>query len=134
MPDVLLERVLTQGEQEYARRVTGDGRVWVRSTVSATLDDGQWTFGDDDNQWRELAALSPDALAALTTAIETSGFLDTAPDYGPSSTVIGGSTERWTVHLHGFTHTTVLRGLPETSVPAVTAVSDALHEALAAVL
>src|SRR3954452_23996328 len=59
MPDVLLERVLTQGEQEYARRVTSDGRVWARSTVSATLDDGEWTFTDGDNQWRELAALSP---------------------------------------------------------------------------
>jgi hypothetical protein len=132
MPDVLLERVLTQGEQEYARRVTSDGRVWARSTVSATLDDGEWTFADGDNQWRELAALSPAGLKDLLKVIETSGFLDTAPDYGPPSTVIGGSDERWTVHLHGRTHTTVLRGLPETTVPAVTAVSDALHEALAA--
>jgi len=46
--------------------------------------------------------------------------------------VIGGSSERWTAHLHGRTHATVLRGMPETTVPAVTAVSDALHEALAA--
>jgi hypothetical protein len=132
MPDVLLERVLTASDGEYARRVDTDGRVWVRSTVSASLDGGEWTFGAGKDAWEELAVLPPAALDALVLAIETSGFLDTESDYGPPSTVIGGASERWTAHLHGRTHVTVLRGLPETTVPAVTAVADALHEALAA--
>ena len=46
--------------------------------------------------------------------------------------MIGGSAERWTVDLDGRRHTTVLRGLPEVRVAAVTAVADALHAALAA--
>jgi hypothetical protein len=132
LPDVLLERVLTSGEQESARRVTSDGRVWVRCTVSASLDDGVWTFGDGDNQWRELALLPPDALRALKDAVRVSGILDAASEYGPSSTVLGASSERWTVDLDGRHNITILRGLPEVHVPAVTQVADALHEALAA--
>jgi hypothetical protein len=132
LPDVLLERVLMAGEQEYARRVTSDGRVWVRSTVSASLDDGVWTFSDGDDQWRELAVLPPEAFRSLQDAVRVSGILDADAEYGPASTVIGGSSERWTVDLDGRHNITVLRGLPEVDVPAVTQVADALHEALAA--
>lgn len=132
MPDVLLERVLTSGDQEYARRVTTDGRVWVRSTVSASLEDGDWTFGAGDNAWRELATLPPDAFRSLQDAVRVSGILEAEHEYGPDSTVIGGSSERWTVDLDGRHNITVLRGLPEVHVPAITQVADALHEALAA--
>jgi hypothetical protein len=129
---LLLERVLTQGEEQYARRVTDDGRVWARSTRAARLEDGEWRFGPGDNRWRELATLPPEALNALQTAIRRSGILDTAPEHGPDRAVIGGSSERWTVDLDGRRTTTLLRGLPEVHVPAVDAVADALHEALAA--
>ena len=128
----MLERRLTQGDEEYARRVTDDGRVWVRSTVDARLDGGEWRFGSGDNAWHELAALPPAAFAALQDAIRSSGLLDTPPEHGPGSTVIGGSEERWTVELDGRRATTLLRGVPEVHVPAVTAVAEALHAALAA--
>lgn len=121
-----------QGDEEYARRVTDDGRVWVRSTVDARLEDGEWSFGAGTNEWHELAALPPDAFSALRDAIRASGLLDTAPEHLPPQTVIGGSSERWTVDLDGRRNTTVLRGLPEVRVAAVTAVADALHSALAA--
>jgi hypothetical protein len=58
--------------------------------------------------------------------------LDTAPEHGPDSTVIGGSQERWSVELDGRRNTTVLRGVPEVHVDAITEVADALHEAMAA--
>jgi hypothetical protein len=128
----LLERVLRQGDDEYARRVTGDGRVWVRSTVSARLEGGEWEFGAGDDEWRELALLPPAALAALEDAIRHSGVLDLAPEHSPASTVIGGSQERWTFELDGRRSTTLLRGLPEVDVPAITEVAEALHAALAA--
>ena len=128
----MLERCLRQGEDEYASRVTDDGRVWARSTVAARLQEGDWQFGPGDNAWRELATLPPAAFAALEQAIRSSGLLDAAPEYGPESAVIGGSEERWTVELDGRRATTLLRGLPEVHVPAVTAVAEALHAALAA--
>lgn len=138
MPDhdppgrLVLEQRLRQGEEEYVRRVTDDGRVWARSTVDARLEEGEWSFGPGDAAWRELATLSPTAFAALEDAIRTSGLLDTAPEHGPDSTVIGGSEERWTVTLDGRHATTLLRGVPEVRVTAVTAVAEALHAALAA--
>jgi hypothetical protein len=128
----LLERVLRQGDDEYARRVAGDGRVWVRSTVSARLEGGEWEFGAGDDEWRELALLPPAALAALEDAIRHSGVLDTAPEHGPASTVIGGSQERWTFELDGRRSTTLLRGVPEVDVPAINEVAEALQAALAA--
>ena len=127
----MLERVLRQGDDEYARRVADDGRVWVRSTVSARLDDGEWEFGAGDDAWRELATLPPAALAALEDAIRRSGVLDLAPEHGPSRTVIGGSQERWTFELDGRRATTLLRGVPEVEVPAIDEVAEALHTALA---
>lgn len=128
----MLERCLRQGEDEYASRVTDDGRVWARSTVEARLEEGDWQFGPGDNAWREQATLPPTAFAALQEAIRGSGVLDTAPEHGPDSTVIGGSEERWTFELDGRRATTLLRGLPEVHVPAVTTVAEALHAALAA--
>jgi hypothetical protein len=129
---LLLERVLTQGDERYTRRVTGDGRVWVRSTVAARLEGGEWQFGAGDDAWRQLATLPADALAALKDAIRRSGVLVTAPEHGPDSAVMGGSQERWTVELDGQRTTTVLRGVPEVHVAAVTEVAEALHEAMAA--
>ena len=130
--DLLLERVLTRGEEHYTRRVTGDGRVWARSSVAAHLEDGEWRFGPGDDTWRELVTLPPGARAALEEAIRRSGVLDTAPEHGPESAVIGGSEERWTFALDGRRTTTLLRGVPEVQVAAVTEVADALHEAMAA--
>ena len=92
----------------------------------------EWHFGAGDNAWRELADLPPAAFASLRGAIRGSGILDSAPEYGPPSTFIDGSQERWTVDLDGRRTTTLLRGVPEVHVAAVTAVADALHEALAA--
>ena len=129
---LVLERRLRQGEEEYARRVTDDGRVWARSTVDARLEEGEWSFGSGDNAWHELATLPPAAFAALEDAIRDSGLLDTAAEHVPDSTVIGGSEERWTVALDGRHATTLLRGVPEVHVAAVTAVAEALHAALAA--
>jgi hypothetical protein len=130
---LVLERVLMQGEQQYARRVTDDGRVWVRSTRSARLDDaGEWHFGPGENTWSELATLPPDAFASLQDAIRGSGILDTGPLHGPPTTFDSASEERWTVDLDGHRNTTLLRGLPDVHVAAVSAVSDALHLALAA--
>ncbi len=123
---------MTQGDEHYTRRVTDEGGVWARSTVAARLEGGEWQFGPGDDSWHELATLPADALAALKDAIRRSGVLDTAPEHGPDSTVIGGSQERWSVELDGRRNTTVLRGLPEVHVAAVTAVADALHEAMAA--
>jgi len=129
----VLECVLTQGEEEYARRVTDDGLVWVRSTRAARLDDeGEWHFGPGENAWRELAELPPAAFAALEAAIRGSGILDSAPEYGPPPAFSDVSQERWTVDLDGHSTTTLLRGVPEVHVAAVSAVADALHEALAA--
>ncbi|MGZ8634432.1 MAG: hypothetical protein ACXWZZ_11350, partial [Solirubrobacteraceae bacterium] len=138
MPDgdppgrLVLEQRLRQGEEEHARRVTDDGRVWTRSTVDARLEQGAWSFGTGDGAWRELAILPPAAFAALEDAIRDSGLLDTAPEHGPDSTVIGGSEEHWTVALDGRQATTLLRGVPEVHVASVTAVAEALHAALAA--
>jgi hypothetical protein len=129
---LLLERVLTQGDEHHTRRVTDDGRVWVQSTVAARLVGGEWQFGPGDDSWRELMTLPAGALAALKDAIRRSGVLDTAPEHGPDSTVIGGSQERWSVELDGRRTTTVLRGVPEVHVAAVTEVAEALHEAMAA--
>jgi hypothetical protein len=128
---LVLERVLRQGDAEYARRVTDDGRVWVRSTVAARLEGGEWEFGTGDDAWRQLAMLPPAALAALEDAIRRSGALDLAPEHRPGSTVIGGSQERWTFELDGRRSTTLLRGVPEVEVPAIDAVAEALHAALA---
>ena len=127
----MLEPVLHQGDDEYARRVTDDGRVWVRSTVSAQLEGGEWAFGTGDDAWRELATLPPAALAALEDAIRRSGVLDLGPEHGPNSTVIGGSQERWTFELDDRRSTTLLRGVPEVQVAAIEQVSEALHAALA---
>jgi hypothetical protein len=127
---LVLERVLTQGEEEYARRVTDDGRVWVRSTRSARLDDdGEWHFGPGENAWSVLADLPPAAFTQLETAIRGSGILDAAPEYGPPNAFPDASQERWTVDLDGQRVSTLVRGV---DVPAVIAVADALHEALAA--
>jgi hypothetical protein len=128
----VLERVLRQGDDEYVRRVVDDGRVWVRSTVAARLEGGEWEFGPGDDAWREIATLPPAALAALEDAIRRSGVLDIAPDHGPDSTVIGGSQERWTFELDGRRSTTLLRGVPEVDVPAIDEVAEALHAGLAA--
>jgi hypothetical protein len=129
---LVLERRLRQGEDEHASRVTDDGRVWTRSTVAARIEQGEWQFGPGDNSWRELATLPPVAFAALQDAIRSSGLLDSPPEHGPDSTVIGGSEERWTVELDGRRASTLLRGLPDVHVPAVSAVAEALQAALAA--
>ena len=115
---LVLERVLTQGEEEYARRVTDDGRVWVRSTRSARLEIRRLAVRprrQHVERTRDAPARGPGRDLEETTA--RSGLLDTAPEHSPDSTVIGGSEERWTVDLDGrLNATTLLRGVPEVHV------------------
>jgi hypothetical protein len=101
------------------------------STVAARLEGGEWEFGPGDDSWRELATLPPTVLPALEDAIRGSGVLDIAAEHGRSSTVIGGSQERWTFELDGRRSTTLLRGVPEVDVPAINEVAEAPHAALA---
>jgi len=129
---LLLERRLVRGDDEHARRVTDDGRVWTRSTVDARLRDGEWVFTPGDGAWKEGGRIPSDALAVLRDAIRRSGLLDSPPEHLPGRAVIGGSDEMWTAEVDGRRATTVLRGVPEVRVAAVTAVAEALERALAA--
>jgi hypothetical protein len=77
-----------------------------------------------------VANLLPETFVSVQTSIRGSGILDASPEYRPGRDVIGGSLERWTVELDGRQTATLLRVVPDVHDAAVSAVADALHEAL----
>lgn len=122
---------MRRGEDEYVRRVTGDGAVWVHSHLPRGGSDG-WPTETGEPCWRSEATLPPPALDALRDAIAASGFFELAPEHHPDAAVIGATEEVWSVDLDGRSHSVRLLGVPETEVAAVTELSEALEDALAA--
>ena len=72
-----------------------------------------------------------EALSALREAVAGSGFFATAEEHRPDVAVIHGAREVWTAELDGRRHTSTLHGRGVTEVPALTALSAALEQALA---
>jgi hypothetical protein len=128
---LLLEQRIESGDDEFVRRVTADGEVWSRSHLMRPDEEG-WPAEAGDPEWEHEATLPPPALARLREAIERSGFFSLAAEHHPDVTVIRGSTHVWTAELDGHRHATTLYGVPGVQVPAVTALADALEDALAA--
>jgi hypothetical protein len=128
---LLLEQRIETGADEFVRRVTSDGEVWSRSHLRARDEDG-WPAEGGRPEWELDATLPAAALAELRGAIARSGFFELAGEVRPDVSVMGGSDHVWTAELDGRRHTTTLRGVPGVEVPAVTAVADALEDALAA--
>jgi hypothetical protein len=134
LPDpgpLLLEQRIESGDDEFVRRVTAGGEVWTRSHLMRRDADG-WPAEAGDPEWEREATLPAPALARLREAIERSGFFSLPAEQHPDVTVIRGSTHVWTAELDGRRHATTLYGVPGVQVPAVTALADALEDALAA--
>jgi len=128
---LLLERRIASGSDLDVLRVCADGSVWSCANVSASLEDGEWTFTRGlEPSWAHDTDIPAGALAALREAIAASGFFDAEPEQHPRRTVIHGADHTWTAALDGRTHTVTLHGVPEVDAPAVTAVSEALEDAL----
>jgi hypothetical protein len=102
------QRVERPQEDPYAKRVDRDGSVYEYSSVTASYEGGQWRFGTQPLEWRQLAQVSPDAVAELEDAIRREGVLDLPAEHGPEGTSIGGSNIIWTVELDGRRHTVKL--------------------------
>jgi hypothetical protein len=134
LPDpgpLLLEQRIESGDDEFVRRVTADGQVWARSHLMRPDADG-WPAETGTPEWERETTLPAPALARLREAIERSGFSSLAAEQHPDVNVIRGSTHVWTAELDGRRHATTLYGVPGVQVPAVTALADALEDALAA--
>jgi hypothetical protein len=128
---LLLEQRIESGDDEFVRRVTADGQVWARSHLMRRDTDG-WPAEAGDPVWEREATLPAPVLARLREAIARSGFFSLAAEQHPDVSVIRGSTHVWTAELDGRRHATTLYGVPGVQVPAVTALADALEDALAA--
>jgi hypothetical protein len=128
---LLLERRVETGEDAYVERVTSDGGLWTWSTVDASVDGGEWSFGRRDPAWERGDTLSGEARDRLRAAIAGSGFFDTAAEHRPDVPVIHASREVWTAELDGRRHTSTLHARGTTQVPALQALAAALESALA---
>jgi hypothetical protein len=129
---LLVERRIQTGDDSYIDRVTADGNVWAGGTVEAQIADDEWRFGRRDEPWSREATLPPEALEALRRAIADSGFFATDPEHRASTPVIHASREIWTAELDGRRHTSTNHARGVVSVPALTAMNEALEAALAA--
>jgi hypothetical protein len=125
---VVLEMRAERRDEAYVRRVTADGRVWVRS--SGGMDEGGWPAGE--GEWEVLETLPEPVLEQLRRAIVDAGFFDAPEENPPEQTVIGGGAETWTADVDGRRHVVRVLGAPVNEVPAVSRVAVALEEALAA--
>jgi hypothetical protein len=129
---LLLERRVESGADAYADRITADGDVWTGGNVGAALEEGEWRFDRaGESSWKRTATLSEEALSALREAVAASGFFATEEEHRPDVAVIHGASEVWTAELDGRRHTSTLHGRGVTDVPALTALSAALEQALA---
>jgi hypothetical protein len=124
---VLLEQCVERGGSRSVRRVIDNGEVWVRSTPEAP---GLYAAREQAT-WQLQAKLPRDELAALSEAIEVSGFFECEPEYRPKHAVFYAANEVWTAHLGDRQHTVAVRGRPITDIPALSSVADALADALA---
>jgi hypothetical protein len=105
------QRVERPQEDPYARRVNRDGSVYEYTSATASFEDGQWQFGTQPLEWRPIARLSPEAVAALEDAIRRDGVADLPSEHVPEGTSIGGSNVTWTVDLDGRRHAVDLIGV-----------------------
>lgn len=137
MPDapepLLLERRVETGDDAYVDRITADGIVWTGGNVSATLEDGEWSFDRSDPSWRRQATLPPGPLEALRRAIADSGFFSAPAEYHPDTPVIHASREVWTAELDGRRHTSTLHARGVTTAEPLSTLAVALESALAAI-
>jgi hypothetical protein len=112
--ELLIEqRVERPHEDPYAKRVNRDGSVYEYTSVTASYEDGEWTFGSQALEWRALAQLSPAAVAELEDTIRRGGVADHPAEQLPDGARIGGSNIIWTVDVDGRRHAVTLLGVGE---------------------
>ena len=133
--EALVESVQERGEGEpYSRRVTTGGDVLERSATNVHFDGEEWHFDPQPLAWRRVVRLEPAELERVRAAIAASGFMDAAEEHRPRATSIGGSNVTWTATDGGRTHTVRLYGVPDVSVPEVTALHEAVERTIAEAL
>lgn len=123
---------MESGGDAYTDRITADGEVWTGGNVGATLEDGEWSFDRADaSSWKHTATLSDEALTQLREAVAGSSFFTTDAEHRPDVSVIHGAREVWTAELDGRRHTSTLHGRGVKTVPELSALTQALEQALA---
>lgn len=130
---LLLERRVETGDDAYVDRITADGTVWTGGNVSATLEDGDWTFDRSEASWTRQATLQTGPLEALRRSIADSGFFSTPAEHHPDTPVIHASREVWTAELDGRRHTSTLHARGTTTAEPLSTLAAALEIALAAI-
>jgi hypothetical protein len=109
--ELLIEQRVERPQVDpYAKRVNRDGSVYEYTSLTASYEDGEWTFGSQPLGWRPLAQLSRAAVAELEDAIRQVGIIDPRAEHPPDGSRIGGSNTIWTVDVDGRRHAVTLLG------------------------
>ncbi|MFZ0171228.1 MAG: hypothetical protein WAL04_06035 [Acidimicrobiales bacterium] len=113
---VLLEQRIDRPQVFYARRVRDDGH-YEETT-------------ERQGGWRPVFPLRPQDVRELAQAILDCGFFELQAEYSPKGTSIGGSDVTWSAHVGNQSGSVVLRGVPDTPVPAIERLERRLAEIL----
>lgn len=113
---MLLEQRIERPQLFYARRVRNDGHYEETS--------------ERQGGWRPVFPLRPQDVRELAEAIVDCGFFELQPEYAPKGTSIGGSDVTWSAHVGSQSHAVLLRGVPDTRVPAIERLEQRLAEIL----
>lgn len=131
----LVERTLVRGTGEpEGRMITTAGDVLERTTTRTWWDGSDWHFEAQPLAWRRVTKLSAAELAEVQAAILASGILEAAAVREPERPSIGGSDVTWSVMDGDRHHAVELRGVPDASDPAVTALEGAVDAVIARAL
>jgi len=113
---VLLEQRIERPQLFCARRIRTDGHYEETS--------------ERQGAWRAVFPLHPQDVRELAQAIVDCGFFDLQAEYTPEGTSIGGSDVTWSGHVGGRSASVLLRGVPDTTVPAIARLERQLAEIL----
>jgi hypothetical protein len=85
----------------YARRISADGTVEEKTSVTASFEDGELVYASQTPEWREVGRCEPEVQRMLEDAIRESGVLEMATVPPLPGTTVAKARLTWIVGLDG---------------------------------
>ncbi len=123
--DVVLQQWAEPAQGDpFGRRVHADGTVEECSSATAAFEDGEWRFGTQPLEWREVTRVGTDAVARLLE--QARALLALPPATGMRITK---AVQTWTVVVEGERHEVEADGTEDAVVALDQSVQLAVAEA-----
>lgn len=107
----LMVELMVYTKRTWGTRVFVDGRVDEYTDEEVRFEDGQFKTRPVPLEWRPLAHLTAEELAALKQQIRDGGYFDLPEEVKPDRPIMDGTTTTWKVVVDGTRHEVTTKGM-----------------------